>query len=145
MPQLAIPEVEIIQDGRTVSQERMDPAIMQFLMQASATAQLVKLRKLEESKVPIGVKSIKSLVGITGMTILANPPWISFSLINDGPGAITVWINDEKEPLSNDMIASDETYNLDMGYPIIHTLHVKSYDGTSSIVRIYGKEGKSSE
>lgn len=120
----------------------VDPSVIRFIMQASATAQLVKLRKLEESKVPIGVKPLKYTVSDTTMEVQLGQPWISFSLINDGTGALTIWVNDERDPLVEGMVADGETYNCDMKYPIIHTLYLKAESGTTANVRIYGKEGK---
>ena len=133
------PEVEIVEQGK---KKVIDPAVMQFIMQASATAQLVKLRKLEESKVPVGVKPLKLTIPDTRTQVRLGRPWISFSLINDGAGALTVWVNDEGDPLVESMIASGETYKCDFEYPTITTLYLKAAPGTSASVRLYGKEGK---
>ena len=100
------------------------------------------MRRLEQSKVPIGVKPIKRTVTDTIMKLPLYPPWISFSLINDGLSALTVWVNDEEDPLIEDMIASGESYECDMRYPVIHALYLKSESGASNAVRIYGKEGR---
>ena len=129
----------VIEDGKPVSAERMDPSVMQFIMQAAATAQLVKLRKIEESKIPIGVLSILKAVATQTTEIVLGPPWISFSMINDGPGAVSVWINDRGEPSSPSMIANGESYSCDMTYPIIGIIKMKS--ASTSTVRIFGKEG----
>lgn len=135
------PEVEIIENGKPVPAKTIDPSVMQFIMQASATAQLVKLRKLEESKVPVGVKPLKLTVGDTVMEVVLGRPWISFSLYNDGDGALTVWVNDGRDPLVEGMVEEGETYNCDMEFAIIHTLYLKAAPGTTAAVRIYGKEG----
>ena len=137
-----IPKVEVIQDGQQVSAEQVNPQVMQLIFQAASTTQLVKLRKLEESKVPIGTKPIKRTVTDTIMKLPLYPPWISFSLINGSGGALSVWINDETDPLVEAMIAASETYSINMYYPIIRTLFLKAESGGSTEVRIYGKEGK---
>ena len=136
------PNVEVIENGVPVLQERIDPAVAQFIMAAASTAQLVKLRKLEESKVPIGIKPIKRTVTDSIMKLPLYPPWISFSLINGSGGALSVWINDEADPLADDMIAASETYSFNAEYAIIHTLYLKAESGGSTDVRIFGKEGK---
>ena len=128
----------VIEEG----QEVVRPDVMSAVVQLAQLAQLTKIRKLEESKVPVGIKPLKRTVTDTIMELPLYPPWISFSLINDGSNALTVWVNSEEDPLIEDMIASGETYNLDAKYPIIRTLYLKSETGTSNQVRIYGKEGK---
>ena len=140
--ELVIPKVEIIENGKPISQDRIDPAVAQFIMAAAQTAQLVKLRKLEESKVPIGVKPLKRTVTDTIMKLILYPPWISFSLINDGAGAVTCWINDESDPFTESMVANGESYNCNMDYPVIRGIYLKAASGTTAAVRIYGKEGR---
>ena len=140
--ELSIPQVEVIENGVPVPQERIDPNVASFIMAAAQTAQLVKLRKLEESKIPIGIKPLKITVTDTIMKIPLSPPWISFSITNDGTDGITVWVNDETDPLVEGMVAGGETYNNNMDYPVIRSLYLKSEAGTSNAVRIYGKEGR---
>ena len=139
---VSTPQVKVVTpDGKPTSIDDYD-SFMQFLMQAAATAQLVKLRKLEESKVPTGVKPIKMTIPDTVTKIQLHVPWISFSLINDGTNGITVWVNSEEDPLQEGMVAGSETYNCNMEYPVIRALYLKSESGTSNKVRIYGKVGK---
>lgn len=141
------PNVEVTENGKPVSQERMDPNVASFIMAAAQAAQLVKLRKLEESKIPTGATMLRRTVtdSMTSLDLL--PRWISFSLTNDGPGAITVWVNeiewvDERADfLLDGMIPSGESLNVDMKFPVIHTLYLKANAGTNALVRIYGKEG----
>jgi len=137
---LIIPDIVI--DGVPSSQERMDPAVMQFLMQASATANLVKLRKLEESKVPVRTVELRRIIGPITSRIYLNAPWISFSLINDGAGALTVWVNDENDPMVNGMILNGGNYNCDFKYAVIEVIYMRAAPGTTAAVRIYGKEGR---
>ncbi len=122
-----------------------DAFILTLLSQSQQTAQLVKMRKLEESKAPIGTKILRRNVTDSAQTIALQPSWISFSLINDGPGSVITWINTDEEPLLDDggAIAMDETFNLDMIYPVINKLYLKCATGTIASVRIYGKQGQS--
>jgi len=136
---------EVTEQVRKIAGEDADDlAVMQYLMQASATAQLIRMRKLEESMVPIGIKPLKPTVTDTIMKLPIYPPWISLSLINGSGAALTLWVNDEQDPLEEAMIAASETYSLDMKYPVIHTLYLKAESGGTTIPRIYGKEGKPS-
>lgn len=139
-----VPKVDIFEDGKPVSQERIDPGVVSFIFQAAQLAQTVKLRKLEESKVPTGVKPFKLTITDTTTKLSLYPPWISFELINDGTGDIIAWINDEQVPLQLEgMITSGDTYACDMHFPVIHTLYLKADVGETAIVRIYGEQGKS--
>ena len=139
-----LPKV-IDQTGKPVVGPEME-SVTNLVIQLAQLAQLAKMRRLEESKVPVGVKPIKVTVPDSIMKIAIDPPWISFSLINDNPVAtpygVTVWVNSEEDPLVEGMIAYGENYNCNMEYPIIHTLYLKAESGTTVPVRIYGKEGR---
>ena len=140
--ELTVPKVEIIENGVPVSQERIDPAVAQFIMAAAQTAQLVKIRKLAESAIPIGVKPLKLTITDTITKLVLDPPWISFSLINGAGSDLTVWVNDEDDPLVEGMVAASETYSCDMSYTIIRTLYLKAESGGTTTVRVYGKQGR---
>ena len=142
--EVSIPNVEVIENGQQVSPERMDPAVMSFIMQTVSASQLTKLRKLEESKIPIKTKPIRITVPDTVTRVDLSDPWISFSLINDGLNGVTVWVNDEQDPLEEGMIASLEMHTCDMKFPVIETIFLKSQAGTTNAVRIYGKVGRKS-
>ena len=140
---ITIPKVEVIdQNGVPVSQERMDPSVVQFIFAAASLSQLVKMRKLEESKVPIAVKPLRRTVTDSVMEIKLDQPWISFSMINDGAGAVTAWVNDKNDPLETSMVASGETYSCNMDFPVIWAVYLKANTGTTAAVRIYGKVGR---
>ena len=140
-----VPQVEIVENGKIVPETRIDPAVAQFIMQASMTAQLVKMRKLEESKVPAGIKTIPTFtVRDTPTKIPLYPPWIAFSIINDGPVyGVKVEINSEEGLLDENLIQLDETYTFNAGYPVIRSLHLQAEAGGTAIVRIKGTVGRS--
>ena len=46
------------------------------------------------------------------------------------------------DPLVEAMIEGGETYSLNCDYPVIHTLYLKAESGGSTVVRIYGKQGR---
>lgn len=119
-----------------------DLAVMQYLAQETSALQLLKMRKLEESKVPTGVKPIKMTIPDTVTKIQLGVPWISFALLNNGTGDLTCWVNDEEDPLQESMVLSGESYSLDMTYPVIRAIYLKAASGTTANVRIYGKEGR---
>lgn len=128
---------EVMDEGRRV----VRPDVMQFLVQAASLSQLVKMRKLEESKVPAGTASLNFTANTTIKKILLHVPWISFALVNDGAGKIKVAVNDETELLYGTEIDSGETYTLDCVYPVIRVLYIQTVSGTAT-VRIRAKVGK---
>ena len=134
------PKVEVIEDGQSVSSERLDPAVAQFIMTAAQTAQLVKMRKLEESKVPTGTKSLKYTVTTNIIHVKLSPFWISLSLINDGDSDVYISTTDEHDLSDQVAVKKNETININMDYPVIKEIWLKSDD--SAAVRIHGKEGK---
>lgn len=108
----------------------------------SMEALIGRIKELEESKVPTGTKPLRLTVTDTIKVVKLGVPWISFTLINNGSDALTVWVNSEEDPLVESMIDNGETYNLDMTYPVIHTLYLKAESGGSATVRIIGLEGR---
>jgi len=137
-----VPKVEVVENGQVMPNARVDPNVASFIMQAAQAAQLVRLRKLQEAQIPVTVKPRKYTVGDTVTEIKLNPPWISFSLINATTAAITCWINDPNDPMQEGMIEEGELYSVDLQWPKIHSVYIKAVAGGSSVVRIYGKEGK---
>lgn len=117
-----------------------DPAIMEALQRLAT--QIANLRIIEESKIPTGTKTIITSVSSTARAeYKLMPRWISFSLANDGPDSLVAWVNDDQDPARADVVGSGGTLGVDLVYPVIHSLYIKS-TGTSA-VRIYGIEGKS--
>ena len=127
---------------KIVGEERMDPAILQFVMQASIAAQTAKMRKLEESKVPVGSKSYSATIPDTVTVVKLGEPWISFTLINDGGSSVYVEVNSDEGLLDKTPVKAGESYTYNAEYPIIHTLYLQAESGGTAAVRIKGKVGK---
>ena len=142
--ELVIPNVEIVENGRPISQERIDPNVAIFIMQSVQAAQLVKIRKLEESKIPTRTKSLKYTVTNTVKQIDISPPWISLSMINDGDSEVYISTNEDGEHdlLDQVPVKKNETFNLNLNYPKIKIIWLKATDGGSASVRIHGIQGK---
>lgn len=112
-------------------------------MQSAATAQLIKLRKLEESKISIGEQNMPLVVTSVPLQLTLESPWISFSLINDGPGVIFMAINDQSRLASRTPINPTEIVNENMVYPIITDLYLQTtVPGAVANVRIRARQGK---
>lgn len=142
--ELSVVNSEIAEQARQIATEDADDlAVLQFLMQSSATAQLVKLRKLEESKIPVGVYSLPLTVPDSPVTELSlSPPWISFSLIQGGPGALYLDVNKPRGPItSRAPILVGQPYSVDFGFPAINKLYLQAAPGTQAAIVIHAKLG----
>lgn len=136
-----LPEVRITGGG----EERVDPAVLNFIMQAAQASHLAKLRKLEESKVTEGSISIETV--ISGRTRWAfDEPLIAFSLTNDGDdddstAAIYAEIN-RGGPISNGAtIKKNEVWEWTAGYPIVNYLTLVPTSG-SPTARLRARTGR---
>lgn len=122
-------------------EERIRPDVMGFLMQAAAASHLGRLRRLEESKIPTGTKPID--ISVTKrIKVQFQPPFISFTLINDGPNSVYLDMNTEVSSGQIAPIKLNETFSFDAVYPVIHYLVLDVAAGQTAAVRIRGKVGR---
>ncbi|MFH0850283.1 MAG: hypothetical protein V1924_05020 [Candidatus Bathyarchaeota archaeon] len=144
---------QIIQTG--VPSQVDDPAVLQFVMQAAANAQLVRLRRLEESKVPTGTTSFTLTLTPTPTVVEPAPPWISFSIRNAGPGVVRVEVTSGESTLnsvqvinsvstfiSSALIPSGGTKNIDFVFPVITRVVFAAAPGTTATITVAAIEGK---
>jgi len=133
------PNVEVIENGKPVSRERIDPQVASFIFQAVQASQLTKLRKLEESKIPTGTWSGMYDLTTEVTELVIGNPWISFTIINAGPGRAKVSIQRELELAEEASIDVGQPVNFNFNFPVVKKLYMKS---TSTCqVRIYAIEG----
>lgn len=97
--------VEVVENGKSVTNPRIDPAVMSFIMQASQLAQIVKIRKYFDDKTSHGLVQTWGMDTANPLTITdvlkeikVDFPAQSFSLINDGPNTVYVWVNTTERP-----------------------------------------------
>ncbi len=135
---------EIIQTG--LPSQVDDPAVLQFVMQAVANAQLVRLRKLEESKVPIGTLSFTRTISDNPFDIDLDDlelPWISFSVINTGPGGVHVEVTSSEAALNRSaFIPAGGTKNIDFGFAVITMVMFAAAPGTTATITVAAVKGK---
>jgi len=119
------------------------------LVQLSQLGQVARLRKLEESKVPVGTKSVELTVTDTVLDYviyddaLPNPgfPWISFALVNKGPDRVKVDVNSTFDLVRGSYIDVNGELFVNMVYPIIYRLYLQAETGGTAVVDIRGKMG----
>ena len=119
-----------------------DRFALELIFQSQQTYQLAKMNKLEESKVPLKfVPVMLTIVPLNNQTYYCRPSWIAFTLINNGPGGLSIWMNDDNDPGTDGIIVPGATIRTDMIYPIIRKLHFKATGGVCQ-VSIHATEGK---
>ena len=136
-----LPVVEVIQDGQVMPGARVDPGVMQFVIQMAIASQQVRIRKLLESKQSVGTQSLKRTVTTTTLE-LTGLHWNSLSLINDGTDDVYIGTNEDGLHDVEDLVPvkQNETINIDLGGTLIYTIYLKS--AGSSSVRVHGKVAK---
>lgn len=137
------PNIEVWQDGKQISPTADYDEFMAFLMQASANAQLVKMRKLEESKVPTGDRSFSLTITDETKELWLDPPWISFVLVNDSEDYGVQWaVNSEARFIYETPVRPRETLPVDWKYSIIRVIYLRAEPGGTADIRLFGVEGK---
>lgn len=127
--------------------ERIDPKILQFVMQAAQLGQLVKMRRLAESKRVVKFDNDTLSLTTTVREYPCDPPWLSVTIINDGDGAIYFRINDPKDiyntegAITASHLNKGESFTFNAEYPTIRALFLRAVSGTAS-VRLEFKVGQ---
>lgn len=135
LAELVTPQIRV-----SGGEERVDPAVMNFIMQAAQASHLAKLRKLEESKIPTGDISLE--VAISSRTIWRfEDPLIAFSLTNDGDPSIYVTMNSGGPLASSATLKVDEIWNYDGDFPYVNYLTLEPVSGSPTI-RLRARTGK---
>lgn len=104
---ITMPSVEVIENGHSVSNPRMDPAVMNFLMLASVAHQAIKIRReieqhnrKESFEGKLDTRTLDATNKLQWLTPTERwpfTPWVSVFLINDGPNAVYIRINRSEE------------------------------------------------
>ena len=100
-----------------------------------------RLRQLEESKRPTGETSLGATISTRTRFDLPDP-FISFTLINDGPNSVYLEINTDHRPNRVAPILINESYSYDATYPVIKFLIFDVDTGETAAIRLRGKTGK---
>jgi len=100
---LAMPSVEVIENGHSVSNPTIDPSVMNFLMLASIAHQAIKIRQaieqhnkkqsFEGKLDPRTLEATDKRQWLSLMEKWPFTPWVSAFFINDGPDAVYIGIN----------------------------------------------------
>ena len=132
-------KVEVVEDGKQVANPRIDPAPMSFLMQAAQLGQLVKIRKYFQDRTPNGlIQRFNPLVTDQPTEIKVDYPAQSFSLHNDGPDTVTVWVITRLRPEAT--VNQFETMNVSYETHVIKHFYLQCAPTQTAAVRIVAKD-----
>lgn len=130
---------EIVENGQRVTNPRIDPGVMSFLMQASQLSQIVKIRKYFDDRTSHGlIQTYDVTVTDELKEIKVDYPAQSFSLFNDGADTVDVWVNDLGRPKRS--VKSKESLNLNYETHTVNYLYLQCAAGESASVRIVAKD-----
>jgi len=134
-----IPQVTVsTPDGKPASIDDYD-SFMSFLMQASQLAQLTKIRKYFDDRTSIGgIQRFNPLVTDQLAVINVDYPAQSFSLHNDGPDTVTVWVNTRLRPEAT--VDNGETINVGFETHVIKHFYLQCDPTQTAAVRIVAKD-----
>ncbi len=137
--------IQVVQNGKSVTNPRIDPAVMSFIMQASQLAQIVKIRKYHDDRTSNGLIQTWGMDPDNPLTITdelkeikIDYPAQSFSLFNDGDDAVYVWVNSMARPKAT--VNSSEALNVDYETHKIDYIYLQCASGESADVRIVAKD-----
>lgn len=141
---ITMPSVEVVENGHSVSNPRIDPSVMNFLMLASIAHQEIMIRreierhnKKESFEGKLDSRTLAATDVQQCLSLLEQwpyTPWISAFLINRGPDAVYIRINRSEEI----RIEVDETRTLDHTHAEerIEQIYYKCDAGETASVRV---------
>lgn len=144
---ITMPSVEVVENGHSVSNPRMEPSIMNFLMLASIAHQAVKIRREIEQhnkKESFEGKLDSRILAATDVSQCLSlieqwpyTPWVSAFFINRGPDAVYIRINRSEEI----KIEAEETRTIDHIHAEerIEQVYYKCNAGETATVRMEGQ------
>ena len=137
---IAMPSVEVVENGHSVSNPRIDPSVMNFLMLASLTHQAVKIRKYTEDRTPNGrIRNYDCDVTDKDLVIQLDYPAQSISIFNDGPNTVHIKFN-ENVPTKPTRLAKSEPLHINFETHVIELLYLKCDAGETASLRIIAKD-----
>jgi hypothetical protein len=98
-----------------------------------------EIKQTLDEQVPEGVTDPIEPVTVTSTTRLIRPmkPWFNCSIVNGGPDTVKVLVNSEKS-FEWHSVEKDETYQVDMGRPLIKDVLLQCEPNETATVRLVG-------
>lgn len=136
---ITMPSVEVLENGHSVSNPRIDPSVMNFLLLASIAHQEVIIRKYTEDRTSNGrVRNYDCDVTERGERIDLDYAAQSISIINGGPNAVYIKFN-EDVPIKPSTLENTESLDVNFETHVIKLLYLRCDVGDTASLRIVAK------
>ena len=137
---IAEPTVEVVdKDGHHVSNPRMDPSIMNFIMLASVASQAVRIRKYFDDRTSRGLIQTYNIAATDVIQeIKVDYPAQSITIFNDGVDSVFIGVNTTGRPKAT--LNNGEQLNIDYEVHKIRLLYLQCNPGEVANVRIIAKD-----
>lgn len=130
---MAEKEIEAYNPGDGIDFTYMLPMVVMMAVMMVTLMQVMGIKQLQESQVPEGLGQVSQGITSAGQRINLDPPWIAFTITNYGPAPVLMDVNDDRFLPSARAIPKGATVNVDMVYPVINWLYLKSMGALSRI------------
>ncbi len=133
---IPIPSIEVIENGKQISSERIDPSVASFVYQAVAASNLARIRKLKEDETSQGwVENFDVAVtpASPSQEVALTLPAQSISITNDGPAL--VWVEINKRFYTRRTLNLGETLNINFGAHKLERFFVQCPPGLTATIR----------
>lgn len=122
-----------------MQKKQLNPEIVNLALLDEIAGRLLEMKKFMEEERAFGaVEAIEKFTITSQKNHLPRlKPWMSVTLINDGPDSVFVIVNTEKS-FDEHEVLDGETYTIDMHRPRIADLLLWCHDGETASVRIVG-------
>lgn len=122
-----------------MQKKQLDPAILNTAILSEIADSLYAIKKMEQEKQAVGAVEAIEKFTITSQRnhITRIKPWISATIINDGPDSVFAIVNTEKS-FDEHEILDGETYTVDTHRPTIKDVLLWCNTGETAKVRIVG-------
>jgi len=144
---LGTPNVEVVEDGQRVSNPRMDPSVMSFIMLASIAHQQIRIRheieehnRKESFEGKLDIRTLEATSEMQCLSLMEKwpfTPWISAFFINkDGSDTVYIRIN-RSEQIE---MGSGETRTIDHTHAEerIEQIYYECAEGETASVQVEG-------
>jgi len=132
--------IQVVQDGKSVTNPRIDPAVMSFIMQASQLAQIVKIRKYFDDRTSHGLIQRYDFVATDQIRHLSlDYPAQAASIKKDGVNDVFVWVNTTLRP-PHRMVRNGETFDIAVETHKLNSFYFQCNPGETVPVRVVAND-----
>ena len=122
-----------------MQKKQLNPEIVNLALLDEIAGRLLEILKIQKEEQAFGaVEAIEKFTITSQKNHLTRiKPWMSVTIINDGPNSVFAIVNTEKS-FDEHEVQNGETATIDMHRPIIKDLLLWCHTGETAVVRIVG-------